>query len=125
MRSHPLILELPGYKLPSFRNALLYTADRSWVFIRQAGTIILFISIVLWVLATYPKSGEAPGAVVLMEQAEAIKAADAAEAARLELEAARESHRYALEQSMAGQLGKLIEPIVRPLGFDWQIGIGI
>lgn len=123
--SKPLILELPGYKLPSLRNAVLYTVDRSWVFIKQAGTIILMISIILWVLATYPKSGTAPGAVVLLEQAESLKTSDAAGAARLEAQAARESHRYALEQSMAGRMGKCIEPIVRPLGFDWQIGIGI
>ena len=121
--SKPLILELPGYKLPSLRNAFLVTLDRSWIFVKQAGTIILLLSIGLWVLATYPKSDPPPEAAQLLAQAGA--AATPEEAKSLADEASNLVHRHALEHSIAGRLGKLIEPVVRPLGFDWQIGIGV
>ena len=124
--SKPLVLELPGYKLPSLRNALLFCLDRSMVFIKQAGTIILVISVILWVLATYPKSDPPPEVLARQPQIEQLRSVGEAERAdALELTLRQETHQHALEQSMAGRLGKLIEPVVEPLGFDWQIGIGI
>jgi ferrous iron transport protein B len=107
----PLVLELPSYKKPSLRTAVLTVLDRAMVFVKNAGTVILGISILLWALSTYPKSAP-PEDVVKMRQV------DQTEADRLE-------SRYALAHSAAGRLGRLIEPVIRPLGFDWQIGIGI
>jgi ferrous iron transport protein B len=106
--SKPLVLELPGYRIPALRTALLYTFDRAKVFVTQAGTIILVISMALWALSTYPKVE--PPAEVVAEWSGNTETLEA---------------RYALEHSFAGQLGKFIEPTVRPLGYDWQIGIGI
>jgi len=125
--SKPLVMELPGYRIPGLRTALLYTLDRAKVFITQAGTIILIISIALWALATYPKSETPPAAsVIRVEQAAALAlAGNHAEAEKLAAEADVITRRDALAHSFAGRLGKLIEPAVRPLGFDWQIGIGI
>ena len=125
--SKALVLELPGYRIPGLRTALLYTYDRARVFVMQAGTIILLISISLWALATYPKP-DAPSAEVtaMQEQAAALaEAGDAAAAATMERDAGNLAAREALAHSMAGRLGRLIEPVVQPLGFDWQIGIGI
>jgi ferrous iron transport protein B len=124
--SKPLVVDLPSYRIPSLRSALIYTWDRAKVFVQQAGTIILLISIILWALATYPKS-EAPSELVTMQQqAEQLAAQGHTEQAKsLSAEAERLSAQYALSQSAAGRLGKLIEPVVKPLGFDWQIGIGI
>ncbi|MCC9599918.1 ferrous iron transporter B [Stieleria sp. JC731] len=98
----PLVLELPSYRLPSFRNAVLTTLDRAVVFLRQAGTIILLISVVLWALATYPKLP-----------------ADQMPSDELDQAAAQ------LEYSIAGRVGKVIEPVFAPLGFDWKIDVGI
>lgn len=124
--SKPLVLELPSYRVPNLRNTLLYTWDRARVFIQQAGTIILVISIILWALATYPHSAPPPEYTVLQQQAEAQAAAGDMEAAsKLRSEADAVEAQSALSLSFAGRLGHLIEPVVRPLGYDWQIGIGI
>lgn len=122
----PLVLELPSYKLPSLRTALLATFDRARIFVRRAGTIILAVSIVLWLLATYPKSAPPQEAVALRAQAATLAAAgDAEQADRLRDEADRVSARSNLANSFAGRLGQWIEPAILPLGFDWQIGVGI
>lgn len=90
-----MIMELPPYRLPAFKDVARHMIERAWLFLKRAGTIILGISIVLWFLATYPK---VPEGVPASEQ---------------------------LAQSFAGRAGHLIEPAIKPLGFDWQIGIGI
>ncbi len=130
--SKPLVLELPGYRLPSLKTALIYTYDRALVFVQQAGTIILLISVLLWGLATYPKSDEPAAALAMRAQAEQMMAASAGvnagtagEASALLAEADHLTSRNALAQSFAGRIGHFIEPAVAPLGFDWQIGIGI
>jgi ferrous iron transport protein B len=84
--------------------------ERSWVFVREAGTVILVCTIVLWGLLSFPR---------LPEGAEAAPAA--AQAAQEENRAAQRQ----LENSYAGRLGKAIEPALEPLGFDWKIGVGI
>jgi ferrous iron transport protein B len=111
-RRVPLILELPPYRLPSLRTTLRMMKERSWVFVREAGTVILVCTIVLWGLLSFPRAPEDSGA------ADAPATAHAAEA----------EHRAAqrqLENSYAGRLGKAIEPALAPLGFDWKIGVGI
>ncbi len=120
--TQPLVLELPSYKLPSLRTALLMTYDRAGAFVKSAGTIILMISIVLWALATYPKSAPPPEAVALREQAAKLTGESAAE---LQAKADRIINHNALANSAAGHIGRWIEPAIQPLGFDWQIGIGI
>ncbi|MBM3890998.1 MAG: ferrous iron transport protein B, partial [Verrucomicrobia bacterium] len=124
--SRPLVLELPSYKMPSLRTAALVMLDRARVFVRRAGTIILFISVALWALATYPKSEPPPEAVALQQQAEQHRARGAAkDAEEAQAQADRLTSRSALANSVAGRVGHFIEPVLRPLGFDWQIGIGI
>ncbi len=90
-----MIMELPPYRLPLFRDVALHMVERAGLFLRRAGTVILGISIVLWFLAAYPK---APADATPTQQ---------------------------LAQSFAGRAGHLLEPVIRPLGFDWQIGIGL
>jgi ferrous iron transport protein B len=93
-RTPDFILELPPYRLPSIKSLLLQMWERALLFLRRAGTIILGASLVLWFLATYPKT-----------------------------DSAAPSERLA--HSFVGQAGHIIEPLIRPLGFDWKIGIGI
>ncbi len=122
-----LIMELPPYKRPSVRGVVRHMYDRSMVFIRRAGTVILVITMVLWVLATYPRNSERESAFDVQLQAAATAGAgadigDAAErVAALEKEHAGERLRH----SFAGMLGRALEPFIAPLGFDWKIGIGL
>ena len=122
----PLVLELPSYKLPRVRNALFMMYERALVFVKNAGTIILLISVILWALATYPKS-DPPAEVVRMQaQAATLAAGGQTEAAdELAQQAATLEHQHALAHSLAGRMGQWIEPVLRPLGFDWQIGVGV
>ncbi|MCX5660146.1 MAG: ferrous iron transport protein B [Planctomycetota bacterium] len=124
--SRPLVLELPGYKTPSLRTALLTMIDRAMVFVKKAGSVILLLSILLWALATYPKS-EAPAEVqTLTKQSEELKAAGKeAEAGEIEKQAKAIEEKSALNHSFAGRVGHFIEPVIAPMGFDWQIGVGI
>ncbi len=125
----PLVIELPPYRLPSLRNALLTVVDRASVFVRNAGTIILLISVGLWALASYPKLPEgagSPGAA--SDVAGLAAAATEAKQARIEQPAAwtgQTRAQEALAYSFAGRLGRLFEPIFEPLGFDWRINVGV
>ncbi len=106
----PLVIELPSYRMPSLMNSLRLVAERGIVFVRQAGTVILMISVILWGLATYPKLPES--------EAERV-------AAQAETNAEQQVAQAALAYSVAGQVGKLVEPVFRPLGFDWKINVGV
>jgi ferrous iron transport protein B len=122
----PLVLELPGYKLPSLRTALYATYDRARIFVKRAGTLILLVSVVLWILATYPRSEPPVEATARLAQAAELRQHGRAEqAAALEQEADRLTRGHGLARSFAGRLGHWIEPALRPLGFDWQIGVGV
>tara|TARA_R110002049_G_scaffold285698_4_gene466902 strand:- start:1374 stop:3527 length:2154 start_codon:yes stop_codon:yes gene_type:complete len=112
----PLVIELPPYRIPSLRNALLSSADRASAFLRTAGSVILLISVVLWALATYPKLSET-------RQHEIVQAASVTGASdeAIEYAVAQQS----LENSFAGRIGKSLEPVFSPLGFDWKINVGV
>jgi ferrous iron transport protein B len=97
----PFTLELPPYRRPSFRLWAGQVWESVWAFLRRAGTIILGVSVVLWILLHVPSATPMPGAT------------DA------------EARRAALEQSIAGRMGRAIEPAIAPLGFDWKIGVGL
>ncbi len=122
----PLVLELPGYKMPSLRTALHATLDRCRIFVKRAGTVILAVSIVLWFLATFPKSPAPQEAVQMLAAAdELVDQGDTETATELRQQADRLTSQNNLSQSFAGRLGHRIEPLIAPLGFDWQIGVGI
>jgi ferrous iron transport protein B len=93
----PFILELPQYRMPTLRSLALRLIDRASVFLRQAGTIILCVTLALWVLAHLPVVHTASGVIVAPE----------------------------LADSLIGRLGHFIEPAIAPLGFNWKIGIGL
>ncbi len=91
-----LLMEMPPYRVPSIKGLLLRMKERALLFLERAGTVILALSVLLWALTTYPKP---------------------------ESSNATESEKIAF--SAAGRLGKAIEPLIAPLGFDWKIGIGL
>ncbi len=121
----PFILEMPPYKLPQLKSVLRNMWERASVFLSRAGTVIVAVTILLWGLLSYPKDVE------LSRDFEAerirIEASLADAAARREalrgLESAESAER--LRASYGGRLGRLIEPAIAPLGFDWKIGIGL
>ena len=125
-QSKPLVMELPSYKIPSLRTALLITYDRAMVFVKKAGTIILLISLILWVLATFPTTDPSAEVVQMRQQIQQLEnAGQTEEADALAYKADILEGEQALEYSFAGRAGKLIEPVVKPLGFDWRIGVGV
>ncbi len=120
-----LIMELPPYKRPLVRVVSRHMWDRAKIFLQRAGTVILGINIILWFLATYPKSGEIPeqyaAKIAEVENSSATDEDKAAAIDHLEKEEAGAK----LRNSFAGRMGRAIEPLIAPLGFDWKIGIGI
>ncbi|HOB74975.1 MAG TPA: ferrous iron transport protein B [Phycisphaerae bacterium] len=117
------IMELPPYRVPRLSAVLFVMWDRSKVFLTRAGTIILAITILLWAATHYPQNAQR--AAHYEAQREAVLASGAADAeSRLEA-IAREEAADQLQHSYAGRLGRLIEPVIRPLGYDWRIGIGL
>jgi ferrous iron transport protein B len=93
----PFILELPQYRMPTVRSLAMRLVDRAKVFVRQAGTIILGVTLVLWVGAHLPVVHTATGAWTVPD----------------------------LADSLIGRMGHLIEPLIAPLGFNWKVGIGL
>ena len=97
------VMELPPYRMPTSKAVLLHTWYRGWMYLRKAGTIILAASIVLWAAANFPRPSD-----------ETLAGLDDEEAQQVSL-------RY----SLVGRLGQAVEPVIRPLGFDWRIGTAL
>ncbi|WP_441290500.1 ferrous iron transporter B [Sorangium sp. KYC3313] len=103
-RSLPMVLEMPAYRSPEPRLVVRKAGQAAWRFTRDVGTVILAVSAVLWVLLKVPMPGAAP---------EGPPAA------------AAESAATSLESSIAGSVGRALEPVTAPLGFDWRINVGL
>jgi ferrous iron transport protein B len=114
----PFIIELPPYRFPRIFDVLRMMWGKSSMFLREAGTTILVCSIALWALLYFPRElpKDAPDYAALIEKAPTAEQ-------KSELEAQKQA--LLLQNSYGGRLGHTIEPVIRPLGFDWKIGIGI
>jgi len=99
----PFVMELPPYRMPTLKSVSLHMWHRGWMYLKKAGTIILAISILLWFASSYPKPSRESLAGMSAEQAQHTK----------------------LEHSVIGTLGQAIEPVIKPLGFDWKIGTAL
>ena len=110
------VVEMPSYKLPLFKNVFITVVEKTKTFVLEAGKIILAISIILWVLASYGPGEE-------FKNAESIVTESYADSPKEELSDKIAS--YQLEHSYIGIIGKTIEPVIKPLGYDWKIGIGL
>lgn len=106
----PFVMELPPYRLPTFKGVLRKIAERSGLYLRKAGTIILGISVIMWFITAYPKPNSF----------EVDSSAGAATMTEEELENARLGE--ALQHSIAGRIGTAMETVIEPLGFDWKLG---
>jgi len=99
----PFVMELPPYRMPTLKAVCLHTWHRGWMYLKKAGTVILLISILLWVGMNYPKP-----------KAESLEG--------LNLQQVRQKE---ISNSVVGRIGKFIEPAIKPLGFDWRIGTAL
>jgi ferrous iron transport protein B len=103
----PFVMELPPYRIPDFGNVAHALLTRTTVFLKRAGTVILAISILLWALVAFPRAKVTTNSdTVVAEQGP---------------DASSEQ----IQNSFAGRAGRIIEPVIAPLGFDWKIGIGL
>jgi ferrous iron transport protein B len=99
----PFVMELPPYRMPTLKSISIHTWQRGWMYLRKAGTIILAISILLWLASSFPKPNRESLKEFSPEQAQQKR----------------------LEYSVVGRFGRVIEPVLRPLGFDWKIGTAL
>ncbi len=99
----PFVMELPPYRMPTFKSLCIHTWQRGWMYLRKAGTIILAISILLWVVSSFPKP-----------DSKSLKGLNSDQARQV-----------SLKYSVVGRWGQAIEPALRPLGFDWKIGTAL
>ena len=133
------VMELPSYKMPSLRTVLFRMAERGWDFLYCAGTLIFSITIIVWALAYYPRSDSLVAETIAGQReqlAAEIAAAAPDSSARNSLlnkleEFDQQANLTQLEGSLhqqysfLGRAGRLIEPVVRPLGWDWRIGCAV
>jgi ferrous iron transport protein B len=99
----PFVMELPPYRMPTIKSVCIHMWQRGWMYLKKAGTIILALSIVLWAAMSYPKPSQDALAGLNPEQAQ----------------------QFRLEHSVIGRIGQAIEPVLKPLGFDWKIGTAL
>ena len=99
----PFVMELPPYRIPTFKAILIHTWQRGWMYLKKAGTVILAISILLWVAMSFPKPSE-----------EALSGISAERVAQVQL-----------EHSVIGRIGNVLAPVIKPLGFDWKVGTAL
>jgi ferrous iron transport protein B len=123
-RARPMVLELPTYKFPSFTNALLTARDQGVAFLRTAGTVIVAICVVMWWLSSYPRVPPPSDVEALRVQVMA-PGVSPAQAESLSAQADALQKRAEQAGSVAGHLGRLLEPAFRPIGFDWQLTVGV
>ena len=112
------ILELPTYRAPRWKNALTTMIEKAKIFVFDAGKVIMMISLLLWVLSTYGPAKKMAGVTAKYEQ---LIKQNPQQAHELNKQRKTEL----LQSSFAGTLGKAIEPAIRPLGYDWKIGIAL
>ena len=109
----PFLMELPPYRMPTATSLLAQMGHRSWMYVKKAGTVILGVSIILWALTTYPKPPSG------------WTAPDDIAAAGTEQVGEDTAAAQAMAYSVAGRVGRFMEPVLEPMGFDWRIGTAL
>lgn len=122
----PFVMELPPYRIPTFKNTARHMWHKGQQYLHKMGSVILVASVLIWALGYYPRnvkfSKDYEAEITSVNQNVALSATDIS--AKLQhLEVSRESERQ--ENSYIGRMGHAIEPVIRPLGFDWKMGVSI
>ncbi|WP_298998645.1 ferrous iron transport protein B [uncultured Desulfovibrio sp.] len=129
----PFVMELPPYRMPTLMSLLLHCWERAWMYLKKAGTVLVAISILIWAAMTFPGLPEdksAPFDAQIAQLEEKIAAIPEGDEARAPIEeelgnVRNELKEEALAFSVAGRLGKAVEPATRPMGFDWRTDIAL
>ncbi|MDR0953949.1 MAG: ferrous iron transport protein B [Rikenellaceae bacterium] len=111
----PFVMELPPYRWPTVKSVARHTWGKGVQYLKKMGSVILIASVIVWALMTYPKQPE------IIPNDPALHAS----VAQADLPSEEQQAAEQQEQSYIGQLGHLIEPAIRPLGFDWRIGVSL
>lgn len=124
--SLPFIMELPPYRMPTLRGLFIHMWHRGWLYLKKAGTIILGISIILWFMSSFPGLSEEKKEYFEKERkaVESLIVNDKEKTERLKT-IENEENKEKLLNSISGKIGKAIEPILKPMGFDWKIGTAL
>jgi ferrous iron transport protein B len=119
----PLVLELPPYRVPNVLTIFQMMTSRAWLFLKRAGTVILAISIILWALATFPRMAKpeekSASPASQTDSSRSTGSTDSQDSRAIDPQGEQ------LRQSYAGRAGRFIEPAIRPLGFDWKMGVAL
>ncbi|MFN8240334.1 MAG: ferrous iron transport protein B [Bacteroidales bacterium] len=122
----PFVMELPPYRIPTIKNTFRHMWFKGSQYLRKMGTVILVASVIIWALGYYPRkvnfSADYDGQIAELKMSPAHQSQEAKSKIR-ELELSKKAEQQ--EQSYIGRLGRFIEPAIKPLGFDWKIGISI
>ncbi|MDR0842965.1 MAG: ferrous iron transport protein B [Acidobacteriota bacterium] len=130
--SVPFVMELPPYRVPTVKGILIHMWERGWLYLKKAGTVILGISILLWAISSYPKKEvferDYDGELAQVEEKMLVAGDDASaleplEAQQTEIEQAQQAEEMAY--TIAGRVGHFLEPVLKPMGFDWRIGTAL
>lgn len=132
----PFVMELPPYRIPTLFGVIFHALERVWQYIKKAGTVILAISVIIWAGMSFPELPEdvaAPYAERIAAYEEQFAAAEGqgvdqealAEIEEAKAEVENDLAGLTLERSYAGRIGKALEPVTAPMGFDWRVNIAL
>ena len=124
-QEEPFVMELPPYRMPTLHASLTHMWERAWLYLKKAGTVILAISIVLWVMTAYPKMDDETAQATQNEITAQLQTEhpDLYAQGSEELDSMVENAMIdqELQYSAIGRVGRFLEPVVKPMGFDWKI----
>jgi len=122
----PFVMELPPYRIPTLKNTSLHMWHKGQQYLKKMGNVILLASILIWALGYFPRhidySTNYDAQISVLRTNKQLQTPDKDQKV-MQLEMSKESERQ--EKSYIGQLGHAIEPVIRPLGFDWKMGVSI
>jgi len=121
------VMELPPYRMPTLRGVLLHMWERGWLFVRKAGTVILAAVVLLWALSIWPRLDQSQREPFRLQRldAEAGLAGQSEQLAKTLAAIDAAEHKARLEHSAIGRIGRTIEPIMKPCGFDWKVSTAL
>lgn len=124
--SVPFVMELPPYRMPTLKGVLIHMWERGWLYLKKAGTIILGISILLWAMTTFPDlpDDESARFQTARQEVQTGKIGEEEKTEKL-TSIDNEEAEATLLNSIAGRIGHAMEPVLKPMGFDWRIGTAL
>ncbi len=123
--SEPFVMELPPYRWPTLASVLFQAKIKALMYLKKAGTLILCAVIIIWAVSNYPHNSALDATYTAENKRIAESGMNASEKKELKRSLELRIKSEQLEYSLAGRAGKVLEPLIRPLGFDWKIGIAL